>query len=96
MCAYADAVAGLDVFLIIDGAPDARCCADYLVPDNAGIICWGPARADGVDVTAADATVGNLDFNVGFLKRFGSEGSVRQGGFRVVRDPACECIWHCP
>lgn len=48
-----------------------------------------------MDVAAADAAVGDLDFDVGFFEGFRGEGFVGEGGFWVVRDPACECIGHC-
>lgn len=48
-----------------------------------------------MDVAAADAAVGDLDFDVGFFEGFRGEGFVGEGGFWVVRDPACEYIGHC-
>jgi hypothetical protein len=83
-----------------DGASDAHDVPDDLVAYADGIVCCAPARAQRVDVGAADAAVRDFDVDVDWIERFGCEGCpghVALGGGLVVAEPAgkfggrCHC-----
>ncbi len=58
--------------------------------DDAGVVGWAPAGAEGVDICAADAAVGDADFDVSVGEGLGVEGRVGEGVCGVVGDTACK------
>lgn len=79
----------LDIFAHFHGA------ADNLVADDAGVVCLAPSGAEGVDVGAADAAVGDFDVDVGFFPFLGLVGlplHVSVDGFGVETHPAFEFV----
>lgn len=61
---------------------------------DAGVICLSPARAQRVQVAAADAAVRHGDFDVGRRERLGLErGEGERAGGRV-RNPTLEGVDH--
>jgi hypothetical protein len=63
------AVADLDALLSLLAYTNSL--ADDLMADAAWVGCWAPAGTEGVQVTAADAAVGDLDVDVGLLEGLG-------------------------
>lgn len=83
----------LDVLLYLFAYPHGR--ADDFVPDAAGVDGWAPATAEGVQVAAADAAVGDFDVDVGFLPGFGLVGLPDHfsfGGVFVLAQPSLELV----
>lgn len=74
---------------------DADGGADDLVADAARVDGWAPAAAEGVQVAAADAAVGDLDVDVGLLPCFGLErlpDHFAFGGVFVLAHPSLEFV----
>ena len=77
-----------------DGRANAGHDADDLVAHDAGVVGWPPARAERVEVRAADTAVGDLDFDVGGREGFRGERGEREWRGGRVGDPAVELVGH--